>query len=65
MAEKGVLPCGTGALVMVIYFVLFECVATTLKWLRSIWSLLLQCVFTGKAQDAYASLSPESGLRGS
>ncbi|XP_073732325.1 uncharacterized protein [Misgurnus anguillicaudatus] len=44
------------------YFVLFERVATTLKWPADIWPLLLQCVFTGKAQEAYASLSPEASL---
>ncbi|XP_060949305.1 uncharacterized protein LOC133026426 [Limanda limanda] len=32
----------------------------TLEWPRQFWPLLLQCVFTGKAQDAYASL--ESGM---
>ena len=44
------------------YCVLFERVATTLKWPKEIWPLLLQCVFTGKAQEAYASLSPEVSL---
>lgn len=44
------------------YFTLFERVADTLKWLRNVWSLLLQCVFTGKAQEAYASLLPELSL---
>ncbi len=44
------------------YFVLFERVATTLKWPTEIWPLLLQCVFTDKAQEAYASLSPEASL---
>ncbi len=41
---------------------LFEQVATTLKWPTEIWPLLLQCVFTGKAQETYASLSPEASL---
>lgn len=45
------------------YFVLFERVATTLKWPKEVWTLLLQCVFTGKAQEAYASLSPELSLK--
>lgn len=44
------------------YFVLFERVATTLKWPIEIWPLLLQCMFMGKAQEAYASLSPEVSL---
>lgn len=32
------------------YFVLFERAENTLKWPRNVWSLLLQCVCTGKAQ---------------
>uniref|UniRef100_A0A671UEB7 Gypsy retrotransposon integrase-like protein 1 n=1 Tax=Sparus aurata TaxID=8175 RepID=A0A671UEB7_SPAAU len=44
------------------YFTLFERVAETLKWPKTIWPLLLQSVFTGKAQDAYTSMSPESSL---
>lgn len=44
------------------YFVLFERVAKTLKWPKDVWPLLLQCVFTSKAQEAYASLSPELSL---
>lgn len=44
------------------YFVLFERVAATLSWPKNVWPLLLQCVFTGKAQEAYASLSPEDSL---
>ncbi|KAF7643615.1 hypothetical protein LDENG_00236320, partial [Lucifuga dentata] len=44
------------------YFVLFERVATKLKWPKDVWPLLLQCVFTGKAQEAYAALSLEVSL---
>ena len=44
------------------YFTLFERVANTLQWPKHVWTLLLQCVFTGKAQDAYASLSSELSL---
>lgn len=44
------------------YFTLFEHVANTLKWPKDVWSLLLQCVFTGKAQEAYASFTPEVSL---
>lgn len=44
------------------YFTLFERVAKTLKLPKQVWTLLLQCVFTGKAQDAYASLSSELSL---
>ena len=36
--------------------------AGTLKWPRDVWPLLLQCVLTGKAQEAYASLSPNDSL---
>ena len=32
------------------YFVLFERTENTFKWPKNVWSLLLQCVCTGKAQ---------------
>ncbi|XP_026112910.1 uncharacterized protein LOC113091546 isoform X1 [Carassius auratus] len=41
------------------YFCHFERVAASLKWPENVWSLLLQCVITGKAQEVYASLSIE------
>ncbi|XP_056441423.1 uncharacterized protein LOC130378840 [Gadus chalcogrammus] len=44
------------------YFILFERTADTLKWPKNVWPLLLQCVFTGKAQEAYTSLSPADSL---
>lgn len=44
------------------YFVMFECAANSLKWPRDVWSLLLQSVLTGKAQDAYASMAPKACL---
>ena len=44
------------------FFVLFERVAKTLSWPVEVWPLLLQCVLTGKAQEAYAALSPEDSL---
>ena len=44
------------------YFVLFERTADTLKWPKKVWPLLLQCVLTGKAQEAYTSLSPADSL---
>lgn len=31
-----------------------------LKWPENIWSLLLQCVITGKAQNAYAASIEQS-----
>ncbi|KAK0146355.1 hypothetical protein N1851_014349 [Merluccius polli] len=40
-----------------IYFTHFERVATTLNWPRDMWPLLLQCVFTGKAQEVFSALS--------
>lgn len=43
-------------------FILFERVAYTLQWPRNVWPLLLQRVFVGKAQDAYASLPPDLSL---
>ncbi|KAK0138506.1 hypothetical protein N1851_024967 [Merluccius polli] len=39
------------------YFTHFERVATTLNWPREMWPLLLQCVFTGKAQEVLSALS--------
>lgn len=44
------------------YFTLFERVATTLNWPRNVWSLLLQCTLSGKAQEAFAALSVEDSL---
>lgn len=44
------------------YFTLFERVTNTLNWAKNVWPLLLKCLFTGKAQEAYASLSPELSL---
>lgn len=41
------------------YFVLFERVATTLKWPRNVWTLLLQCVLMGKVQQVSSSLPLE------
>lgn len=39
------------------YFSHFERVATTLAWPKEFWTLLLQCVLTGRAQEAYSSLT--------
>uniref|UniRef100_A0AAY4C0D5 SCAN box domain-containing protein n=1 Tax=Denticeps clupeoides TaxID=299321 RepID=A0AAY4C0D5_9TELE len=38
-----------------------ECeeLAITLKWPTSVWSLLLQCVLSGKAQEVYSALTVE------
>ena len=44
------------------YFGHFERVATVLKWPREVWTMTLQSVFTGKAQEAYSSLSLEDAL---
>lgn len=44
------------------YFTLFEHVTHMFKWPKNTWSLLLQCVFIGKAQEVLASLSPEVSL---
>jgi len=41
------------------YFSHFERVATSLKWPKEVWTLLLQCVLTGKAQEVYLALSLE------
>ncbi|XP_067665288.1 uncharacterized protein [Haliotis asinina] len=39
------------------YFLHFEKVAENLKWPRESWTMLLQTVLKGKAQDAYSALS--------
>ncbi|XP_067244679.1 uncharacterized protein [Chanodichthys erythropterus] len=41
------------------YFYHFERVALSLKWPRKFWTLMLQCVFTGKAREVYSALSLE------
>ncbi|XP_067281212.1 uncharacterized protein [Pseudorasbora parva] len=41
------------------YFAHFERVASSLKWPEEVWTLLLQCVLKGKAQEVFASLSDE------
>ncbi|KAK0145475.1 hypothetical protein N1851_015612 [Merluccius polli] len=41
------------------FFAHFERVATTLKWPKDIWTMTLQCVFIGKAQEVYSALSLE------
>lgn len=41
------------------YFSHFERVATSLRWPKEIWTVLIQCVLVGRAQDVYASLSAE------
>ncbi len=41
------------------YFLHFEKVATTCKWPTEVWSMLLQSVLVGKAQEIYATLSVE------
>lgn len=44
------------------YFILFERVASTLKWPKNVWTLLLQCVSSGKVQKVYSSLPAEDSL---
>lgn len=44
------------------YFVVFEHAAVILKWPKEVWPLLLQGVFTGKAQNVYASWSLELSM---
>ena len=41
------------------YFLHFEKVADSLKWPPDVWTLLLQSVLSGKAQEVYSSLSLE------
>lgn len=44
------------------YFQAFERLATALKWLSDVWSLMLQCKFAGRAQELCASLSLEESV---
>ncbi len=39
------------------FFVHFEKIANSLKWSPDIWSVLVQSVFCGKAQEVFSSLS--------
>lgn len=41
---------------------MFERAAHTFIWQRDVWPLLLQSVLTGKAQDAYMLMAPETCL---
>lgn len=41
------------------FFAHFERVATVLKWPREVWTMTLQSIFVGKAQQAYSTLSLE------
>ncbi|KAK0147995.1 Retrovirus-related Pol polyprotein from transposon 412 [Merluccius polli] len=41
------------------FFAHFERVATVMKWPRNAWTITLQSIFMGKAQQAYSSLSLE------
>ncbi|XP_058610941.1 uncharacterized protein LOC131526610 [Onychostoma macrolepis] len=45
------------------YFNVFERIASTLQWPKDVWSLLLQCKLTGKAQDVCATLSLEDSMK--
>ncbi|XP_070404034.1 uncharacterized protein [Nothobranchius furzeri] len=39
------------------YFAAFERIATSLSWPQEVWTLLLQCKLTGKAQEVMSALS--------
>ncbi len=45
------------------YFNVFERIASALNWPRDVWTLLLQCKLTGKAQEVCAVLSLEDSLK--
>ena len=45
------------------YFLHFEKVACSLKWLRYLWTLLLQSTLVGKAREAYSALSIEESCQ--
>ena len=42
-----------------IYFMHFEKVVTSLKWLEDVWMVLLQSVFVGKSCEIYSALPVE------
>lgn len=44
------------------YFNVFERIAATLNWPKSVWPLLLQCKLVGKAQEVCTSLTLEDSL---
>lgn len=39
------------------FFSLFECLAEARHWPDPTWTTMLQCVLTGRAQEAYSALS--------
>lgn len=45
-----------------VYFSVFERIATTLNWPKSLWTVLLQCKLSGKAQEACSALTLEPSL---
>ncbi|KAG1952330.1 gag-pol fusion protein [Pimephales promelas] len=45
------------------YFNAFERIASSLRWPKDVWSLLLQCKLVGKAQDVCSTLSLEESLQ--
>ena len=45
------------------YFLHFEKVAYSLKWLRDLWMLLLQSKLVGKAKEAYSVPSIEESCQ--
>lgn len=44
------------------YFVTFERIALKLHWPKDVWALLLQCSFSGKAQEVSSALPLEQSL---
>ncbi len=45
------------------YFSALERIATSLRWPKEVWSLLLQCRLFGKAQEVCSMLSLEESLK--
>ncbi len=45
------------------YFQAFERIASAFKWPTEVWSLMLQCKLTGKAQEVCASLPLEESVQ--
>ena len=44
------------------FFLHFEKIALRLKWLKDVWTLMLQSVFIGKAREIYSSLNVDQSI---
>ena len=44
------------------FFLHFEKIALSLKWLKDVWTLMLQSVFIRKAREIYSSLNVDQSI---